>query len=143
MHRVSVDISRLGPCPWLIVGVVFARIALQADVALFFAIVPMFYILFSFPAGALCDRALIKHKYLLGFGCVGLSIAFCCFTSPWSPHDPTLLAAGLSNVLFGAASTLVTVPQMPDLQQGASRQLPHLSEEGTKRRTNLVCLPHL
>jgi MFS family permease len=111
---------------------------MQADVALFFAICPAFYILFAFPAGTLCDRRLLKHKYLLGIGCIGLSVAFCSFTSPWSPNNPALLACGLSNVLFGAASTLVTVPQMPDLQQDAARQLPCLSEEGTKRRTNLV-----
>ena len=124
--------SAVGVC------LVLACLNTQADVALFFAICPAFYMLFAFPAGTLCDRGLVKHKYLLGLGCIGLSVAFCSFTSPWSPSNPTLLACGLSNVLFGAASTLVTVPQMPDMQQGAARQLPCLSKEGIKRRTNLV-----
>jgi hypothetical protein len=31
-------------------------------------------------------------------GCAGLCIAFCSFTSPWSPNDPSIIACALSNV---------------------------------------------
>jgi hypothetical protein len=52
--------------------------------------------------------------------------------------------AVVSNVLFGAASTLVTVPQMPDMKAEAARRLPGTDAEGfSKRRTNLVPPPLL
>ena len=163
------------------------------QIALFFAICPLFYMVFAFPAGTLCDRKLLPHKQLLGIGCGGLTAAFVCFTSPWSPAAPSIVACVLSNVMLcaaaphththtpphppcpansrcsalssalfrlcspprgrtngrssgllvggvcsGAASTLVTVPQMPDLQQEAGQRLPSLGAEDSKRRTNLV-----
>ena len=108
------------------------------QVSLFFAIVPTFYMLFAFPAGALSDKGLCRQKTLLGIGCVGLATSFMTFTTPWDPEHPLKLWCILSNVIFGAASTLVTVPQMPDLRAEAERKLPRLSAEGSKRRTNLV-----
>ena len=30
----------------------------------------------------------------------------------WAPEDPSIWACVLSNIIFGAASTLVTVPQV-------------------------------
>jgi predicted MFS family arabinose efflux permease len=41
-------------------------------------------------------------------------------------------------MIFGSASTLVTVPQMPDMQAEAIALLPDLTAPAAKRRTNLV-----
>jgi MFS family permease len=113
----------------------------------------------------------VPNKLLLSVGCAMLACSFLIYTSPWRPTDqptrnptdpaqltkkrspaplnwhkrlplqPAVVACIASNIIFGVASTLVTVPQMPDMQAEAIARLPHIRDGDTalkKRRTNLT-----